>query len=790
MNDKLDKFFDENNIPEPSENARKTALNMASAEFSEYQKEKNQKKSQGFFNLSRLMGKTNSQDRRMKMKNRKFIYGGMATAMVVVLAGSAALYQTRTHEFVTSSSGEASQVINVIGGNGADSSLRQAQTTEAVTPSMAQAIDDFNEEGNETGDSFVLVPDTGSATNKITVKPEKPATNKGMVVPEEQELQEDPSERWRLLQAESGLPADTPPPNGANTTMEDVERWRLLKEERAQQQRDKIAPMADMAFGHKSNRAAPETLDEAEIMPMESMTFGTQQLNTAKRAAAPQALSGNVASSDMIAPYPPIPHPLPEPMPPQKVDNDKFEDHKISSIKQVSEEPVSTFSVDVDTASYSFVRRQLNNGILPNPDAVRIEEMVNYFPYDYEGPRDVETPFNANVAVVDSPWKEGNKLIHIGIKGYDIDKDEQPRSNLVFLLDVSGSMNQPDKLPLLKNSFKLLLNTLKPDDTISIVTYAGRAGTALEPTKVRDKNKILNALESLRAGGSTAGAAGIQGAYALAEENFDKDGVNRIILATDGDFNVGMWSNEELKELIEKKRESGIFLSVLGFGQGNLNDHLMQTLAQNGNGIAAHIDSLSEAQKVLVDEATSSLFPIAKDVKLQVEFNPEIVSEYRLIGYETRELAREDFNNDKVDAGDIGAGHTVTAIYEIVPKGSGNELYGQSRYAKTEESKMQSDFGNEYAFLKMRYKLPNEDKSTLVTTPITTKDEARIKGDTSFALAVAGFGQLLKDDKYMADFDYDDVLELAKDGKGDDPYGYRAEFISLVRLAETLDDNQ
>lgn len=784
MTDKLDKFLDNMDIPAPDENARKVALNMASSKYEAYQQEKNQKKFQGFFSLSRLMGRNNSQDRRTKMKNRKLVYGGMATAMVVVLAGGAALYQTRTHEMVTGHSDQSSY--SSVGGGAA---LREAPSTEEVTDTMRDAIKDYNEEGADeamaSGESFIPVP-VG------------PATNTGVIVADEEEIQEDPLERWRLLQEERGQK----PANRQLTPSEEKEFTELTK-----------------------NFEADDSLTEwRKLQTKRSIIQKSEKAKQAERAApsasVPSTLSGNVAqgmsaeADMMIAPVPPIhPHPpiiIPEPMPPEKADNDKFEEHKISSIKQVSEEPVSTFSIDVDTASYSFVRRQLNQGRLPDPNAVRIEELVNYFPYDYQGPKDVETPFNANISVVDSPWKEGNKLIHIGIKGYDIDDDNRPQSNLVFLLDVSGSMNQPDKLPLLKNSFKLLLSELKPDDTVGIVVYAGSAGTVLPPTKVKNKQTILNALESLRAGGSTAGAAGIQGAYALAEQNFDEDAVNRIILATDGDFNVGMRSNEDLKKLIEKKRESGIFLSVLGFGQGNLNDHLMQTLAQNGNGIAAHIDSLSEAQKVLVDEATSSLFPIAKDVKIQVEFNPEIVSEYRLIGYETRELRRQDFNNDKIDAGDIGAGHTVTAVYEIVPKGSGNELYGQSRYQKEEEKiEMKSDFGNEYAFLKMRYKLPDQDTSTLITTPITTADQKtlvnkcseakmsaglcdihqEVSKDAAFSIAVAGFGQLLKNDQYMSDFDYDDVLKLAQEGKGADPFGYRAEFINLVRLAETLDND-
>jgi Ca-activated chloride channel family protein len=397
--------------------------------------------------------------------------------------------------------------------------------------------------------------------------------------------------------------------------------------------------------------------------------------------------------------------------------------------------------------------------------------------------------------VIPSPWKKGNKLVHIGIKGYDFEPAEKPRSNLVFLLDVSGSMRAHDKLPLVISSMKLLLETLKPEDTVAIVVYAGAAGTVLEPTKVADKHKILAALERLNAGGSTAGAAGIRQAYALAEGNFDKTAVNRVILATDGDFNVGITNREELKSFVERKRKTGVFLSVLGFGQGNLNDHLMQTLSQNGNGTAAHIDTLNEARKVLVEEASSTLFPIAKDVKIQVEFNPKTVAEYRLIGYETRALRREDFNNDKVDAGDIGAGHSVTAIYEITPVG-GERMIGETRYQKAERDKAAdtADFGNEYAFLKIRYKLPASDTSKLISVPITKSHETAADGngavagilrEARWATTVAAFGQILKGGKYTGSFSYDDVINMARASKGEDEFGYRAEFINLVRLARS-----
>ena len=434
------------------------------------------------------------------------------------------------------------------------------------------------------------------------------------------------------------------------------------------------------------------------------------------------------------------------------------------------------------------MRKTIKQGRMPAANSIRVEEMINYFDYSYPLPETTDVPFRHNVTVTPSPWAEGKELIHIGIKGYEM-SGPKPKSNLVFLLDVSGSMNQQDKLPLLKSSMKMLLDTLNPDDTVAIAVYAGAAGTVLEPTKVSEKSKIISALDNLRAGGGTAGAAGIQLAYNLAQENFDDEGVNRVILATDGDFNVGMSNHEELKKFVEKKRESGVFLSVLGFGQGNYNDQMMQTLAQNGNGVAAYIDDLAEARKVLVEEASSSLFPIAKDVKIQIEFNPNIVSEYRLVGYETRALKREDFNNDKIDAGDIGAGHTVTAIYEITPVGSKAVSVDPLRYGdaqKVEETEANTEFGGEYAFLKMRYKLPNQDTSRLITTPITSELKGEGNSETKFAAAVAGFGQKLQGGKYLNDVSYDDIIALAQEGKGDDEFGYRNEFINLVRLSKSL----
>jgi len=473
------------------------------------------------------------------------------------------------------------------------------------------------------------------------------------------------------------------------------------------------------------------------------------------------------------------------------VGRDRFETIRPNPVKVTSEEPVSTFSIDVDTASYAFVRRALNRGVLPQKNAVRIEEMINYFDYDYPLPADRKVPFMPTVAVFPTPWNPNTKLLHIGIKGFDIAPEKKPGANLVFLIDVSGSMRSPDKLPLLKNAFRMLVETLEPEDTVAMVVYAGAAGTVLEPTQVKEKAKIIAALDRLRAGGSTAGGEGIRQAYALAEASFDPQSVNRVILATDGDFNVGIRNPEELKGFVERKRQSGIYLSVLGFGQGNYNDALMQKLAQNGNGNAAYIDTLSEARKVLVDEADSTLFTIAKDVKIQVEFNPAQVAEYRLIGYETRLLKREDFKNDRVDAGDVGSGHSVTAIYEIIPVGTSGRLIDDLRYGgqKTNAGGSMSDQSSEMAFLKIRYKLPDDAVSKLITMPIDKDSEfpsiGAAPGEARFASAVAAFGQLLRGDSYTKSFTYDDVITLAQPVRGRDNFGYRTEFINLVRLAKT-----
>lgn len=466
---------------------------------------------------------------------------------------------------------------------------------------------------------------------------------------------------------------------------------------------------------------------------------------------------------------------------------DRFPSATPGSVKQVAAEPVSTFSIDVDTASYAFLRRTLNSGRLPPVDAVRVEEMINYFPYDYPRPDGDQTPFQPTVTVTPAPWKPANQLVHIAIKGYDVPRAARPRANLVLLIDVSGSMAPPDRLPLLRNAFRLLVDRLQPDDTLGIVTYASGSAVVLEPTKIAEKSRILATIDRLEAGGSTAGAAGVQDAYRLAEAHFDKDAVNRVILATDGDFNVGVTDPEELKRLIERKRRSGVFLSVIGVGQDNYNDALMQTLAQNGNGAAVYVDTLNEARKALVEEASSTLFPIAKDVKIQVEFNPARVSEYRLIGYETRALRREDFNNDKVDAGEVGSGHAVTAIYEVTPAGAPGAT-DALRYQKSDAKPDAAPSSeSELAFLKLRYKLPQEETSRLISLPITEameKSLADTPDDVRFSIAVAGFGQLLRDLPYLGSFGYDDVITLAQGARGADPFGYRAEFMTLARLAK------
>lgn len=477
-----------------------------------------------------------------------------------------------------------------------------------------------------------------------------------------------------------------------------------------------------------------------------------------------------------------------EPIYQQEQNTEHYLDFDDNPVHLTLEDPVSTFSVDVDTVSYSNVRRILMAGAQPPKDAVRAEEMINYFDYDYAKPTDKETPFAITTEVAPTPWNPDTYLVQIGIEGYDVTDAERPPANLVFLIDVSGSMDDPDKLPLLINAFKLMVAQLSEKDHVSIVVYAGAAGVVLEPTPGDEKNQIISALTKLSAGGSTAGGEGIQLAYAMAKQNYQQGGINRVILATDGDFNVGVTDFEMLKDIIERERASGIELTTLGFGGGNYNEALLEQLADVGNGNAFYIDTLNEARKVLVEELSATLFTIAKDVKIQVEFNPAVVAEYRLIGYENRQLNREDFNNDKVDAGDIGAGHTVTAIYEVVLVGSEGALVDPLRYSgKTDEPKGDPNAA-EFAFVQIRYKLPGEDKSKLIQQPLMKaefegKTVEGASDDLRFAAAVAAFAQLLRGGEYLKDFDYADVVKLAQGAKGEDPFGYRAEFIQMVQLA-------
>lgn len=456
--------------------------------------------------------------------------------------------------------------------------------------------------------------------------------------------------------------------------------------------------------------------------------------------------------------------------------------------KNVQTNPLSTFSVDVDAASYSNVRRYIVAGNKPPVDAVRVEEFINYFDYEYPDPTD-EHPFSIITEIGNCPWNENNKLVHIGLQAERLKTKDLPANNLVFLLDVSGSMAAENKLPLLKKSFQLLIDELRPEDRVAIVVYAGAAGVVLQSTATTKENKvaILESLDALQSGGSTAGGQGIQLAYKVAEENFIQGGNNRVILATDGDFNVGMSSDAEMQRLIEEKRETGIYLTCLGFGMGNYQDSKLEILADKGNGNYAYIDNLLEAKKVLVTEIGGTLLTLAKDVKIQVEFNPMVVESYRLVGYENRLLNEEDFNDDKKDAGEIGAGHSVTALYEIVLKGAGvAPSVDPLRYQEPQQS--ESALSNEMLTVKFRYKKPDGDTSILIEKNLENKltDWKTLTTDFKFSAAVASFAMLLRDSEYKGTATYDLVLEWAAEGKGTDKNGYRAEFIRLVELSKAL----
>ncbi|RZV31959.1 MAG: VWA domain-containing protein [Sphingomonadaceae bacterium] len=505
-------------------------------------------------------------------------------------------------------------------------------------------------------------------------------------------------------------------------------------------------------------------------------------LQTAPTYAA-EAVADGVVSGSRVKAVPPSYRYIPPVIVPGPTDRERYDGEEVSPVKIAAAEPVSTFSVDVDTGAYANSRRFLSQGQMPPKAAVRTEEFINYFRYDYERPLDRSQPFSVSFDAARTPWNADTRLIRIGLAGYDIERDERPPANLVFLMDVSGSMNSPDKLPLVKTALAGLAGELQPRDTVSIVVYAGAAGLVLEPTS--DTRAIRAALDRLRAGGSTAGGAGLELAYRIAEDNFIDGGVNRVILATDGDFNVGVQSRDALIEMIEKKRDSGITLTTLGFGTGNYNEAMMEQIANHGNGNYAYIDSALEAKKVLGDEMSSTLFTIAKDVKIQVEFNPAVISQYRLIGYENRALRDEDFDNDAVDAGDIGAGHQVTAIYEVVPVGAkgwiADRRYGDKLPAAA------TSMIEEAAYVKLRYKLPDGDKSTLIDYVMPTsslRNASAPRGDFAFATAVAGFGQKLRADPLLEGFSYRDLVKLA----GRQHNYWRQEFIKLASLAGGLLD--
>ena len=472
---------------------------------------------------------------------------------------------------------------------------------------------------------------------------------------------------------------------------------------------------------------------------------------------------------------------------PHVTNTERYQKQPDQPVKAVAQEPVSTFSIDVDTGSYANVRRFLNNGRLPPKNAVRIEEIVNYFPYNYPLPTG-GYPFAVHTQTVDSPWQPEAKLIKIGIQAQDLAKKELPPANLVFLVDVSGSMDEPDKLPLVKKTLRILTEQLRPQDKVTLITYADGEALVLPPTSGDNKDEILRTINKLQAGGSTAGESALKMAYEQAQKAYVKNGINRILLATDGDFNVGVADTEALKSMVAEKRKSGISLTTLGFGTGNYNEDMMEQIADAGDGNYSYIDNEKEAKKVLQHQLTSTLATVAQDVKIQVEFNPATVKEYRLVGYTNRTLRNEDFNNDKVDAGDIGSGHSVTAIYEIIPQGKQGWL-NESRYQKAPAA---SGGKNEYAFVKVRYKLPGQSTSKLIeqAVPAVSIPLAQADEDTRLALAAASYAQALRGGEYNGKLDWDAIEQMAKQAKGKDPFGLQEEFVELVKIAKSLSSKQ
>jgi len=547
-----------------------------------------------------------------------------------------------------------------------------------------------------------------------------------------------------------------------------------------------LAAITAAACGMHGHRAArgpspSPAVDNASADAIHAPASGPREREAAVRHMSPVALAAMRAAAPQARA--PAAHALPTPPP---ANTERYAAHPDNPVHRVAEQPVSTFSVDVDTGSYSNVRRMLRAGVRPPADAVRAEEFINYFDYGHPGPASMDTPFRATTEIAPAPWDARRHLLMIGIKGYDVPRAQLPPANLVFLLDTSGSMHSPDKLPLLKQAFAELTAELRAQDRVSIVVYAGSAGLVLPPTPGDRKDEILAALARLQAGGSTNGGDGIGLAYAMARSAFIADGVNRVILATDGDFNVGTIDGRSLETLVADQRRSGIALTTLGFGQGNYNDHLAERLADAGDGNHAYIDTLQEARKVLVEEMSATLLTIAQDVKVQIEFNPALVSEYRLVGYANRMLAREDFANDRVDAGDIGAGHEVTALYEISLAGAGGERLPALRYAPPGVPAHASGAG-EFAHLRLRYKRPGQTRSQLIETPVTRAAmRARPSQSMRFAASVAGFADALRGGAHLGDWDWTAIAADARSAQGRDPWKLRAEFVELVESAALL----
>ncbi len=548
---------------------------------------------------------------------------------------------------------------------------------------------------------------------------------------------------------------------------------------------------AEQSSNTEDNQNQVEATTQAVIMHHEAIAEtaaqGTHKLKQYNEMTLPGARISHAVTADSMAALSWSPTLPPPGM--QQVDTENYQHYQSNGVVVVGEHPVSTFSIDVDTAAYSNIRRMLvQEGRLPPHDAVRVEEMINYFDYGYTNPQSGSAPFAISTEVAPSPWSDNRKLLRIGLKGFLPVAEKRPAANLVFLVDVSGSMRTANKLGLVKQSLRLLLKQMTARDSLSLVVYAGAAGTVLEATPGDQKAKIMAAIDALQAGGSTHGSAGIELAYALAQQNMIEGGINRVLIASDGDMNVGTVDINALKNLVAEKRKTGISLTTLGFGAGNYNDALMEQIANVGNGNAAYIDSLREAQKVLVNEMQATLLTIASDVKIQIEFNPAVVSEYRLIGYENRMLQREDFANDKVDAGDIGAGHTVTALYEISLLGDGGEQVSALRYQDNANASTHSK--DEIALIKLRYKKPGEQQSIELTRVVHTADISDALDNSSedlrFAASVAGFAQLLRGGQFTANWSYGDALILARSARGEDPHGYRGEFISLIELTQSL----